>query len=206
MDSVAMTVFIKRLHPNAIIPERKTSGAAAFDIHACIEKPIYMHRDCTYKIPTGLAMELPPSLMGLIFVRSGAALKGVSVEHPPIDSDYRGEIHILARWHGDDGKRANFIVMPGDRIAQLLFVVALHPPFLEVDALQPSTRGEGAFGSTDVEVDPNAVTAVIEPASVLGDSDVWPDPYVNAGDTKPIDVCPHGNDTRDCAVCTPIGR
>lgn len=203
-----MSVFVKRLHPNAIMPERKTSGAAAFDIHACIDRAIYMHRDATYKIPTGIAIEMPQGLMGLIFARSGAALKGVSVEHPPIDSDYRGELHILARWHGNDGKTASFVVEPNARIAQLLFVVALAPPFVEVEVLKPSERGEGAFGSTDNPADPNAVTAVISPASLVDpqDSDVWPDPYVQAGDTRPIDVCPHGNDTRDCAVCTPIGR
>lgn len=200
-----MTVFVKRLHPNAIMPERKTSGAAAYDIHACIERPIYMHRDVTYKIPTGIAIEMPQGLMGLIFVRSGAALKGVSVEHPPIDSDYRGELHILARWHGNDGKTANFVVHPGDRIAQLLFIVALHPPLIDVEhgVLKPTARGDGAFGSTDTPVDPNAVTAVIMPPE---DSDVWPDPYADAGDTRPMETCPHGNDRKDCAVCTPIGR
>lgn len=180
-----MTIFIKKLHPNAIIPERKTAGAAAFDVHACIDAPVFMHQGMTYKIPTGIAIEMPQGLMGLIFARSGAALKGVSIEHPPIDSDYRGELHILARWHGNDGQTANFMVKPGDRIAQLLFVVALHPPFIEVDELKPSARGAGAFGSTD-EVDPNAVTAVIPMSE---DSDVWPD------------LCEHGNKPKQCLAC-----
>lgn len=146
-----MAVRIKKLHANAMMPERKSSGAAGFDLAACLPAPIYMRSGETYKISTGLALEMTPGLMALIVVRSGCALQGLSVEHPPIDSDYRGEIFIIARWHYCEAHaRMTFVVNHGQRIAQLLFLVALDPPMMEVDALDETVRSTNGFGSTGV--------------------------------------------------------
>jgi len=62
-----------------------------------------------------------------------------------IDSDYHGEIAvILANDGGED-----YVVNPGDRIAQLLFQPVVQVALQFVDSFAtPTTRGEGGFGST----------------------------------------------------------
>jgi dUTP pyrophosphatase len=144
-----MTIFVKRLREGVAIPQRMSSGAAGFDLAACLTEDLYMEHHKTYKIPTGIALQMPSSMMALIVARSGAAVDGITIEHPPIDSDYRGEIHLIARWHGDTSMRPSFRVKHGDRIAQLLFFVSLPMQLVETDRLSETARGDGGFGSTD---------------------------------------------------------
>ena len=79
--------------------------------------------------------------------RSGLAFKhGITVLNSPgtIDADYRGEIGVLLINHGKN----DFIIKPGERIAQL--VVAKHEQIIWqiVDNLTTTDRGSGGFGST----------------------------------------------------------
>lgn len=208
-----MSVFIKKLHTKARLPVRKTDGAAGFDLAACIDKPLYMHLHRTYKIPLGFAMEMPNGVMGLIKSRSGTELEGFHASGV-IDSDYRGEVNVIARWHGAEGKSC-YVIEPGMRIAQLLFIIGVAPMIVEARTLKATARGDGGFGSTG-SVDPDADTLVLSPGEAgAASSDVWPDVcphgfvdgpcFQCAGDTKPIAICPHGNGS-ECAVCFPVGR
>ena len=79
--------------------------------------------------------------------RSGlAARNGITVLNAPgtVDSDYRGEIHVILVNFG----RESFAVARGSRIAQLVIAPVMHAQLLEVKTLDETTRGAGGFGST----------------------------------------------------------
>jgi dUTP pyrophosphatase len=48
--------------------------------------------------------------------------------------------------HSDE----DFVVSPGDRIAQLVLEVIQTPAVVQVESLEDTARGEGGFGSTGV--------------------------------------------------------
>ncbi|TFI48188.1 hypothetical protein E4O93_09015 [Diaphorobacter sp. DS2] len=49
-----------------------------------------------------------------------------------------------------DYVRDTYIIRKGDRIAQAVIVPVAHATFTEVDTLDETSRGEGAYGSTGV--------------------------------------------------------
>lgn len=138
-----------RLHPDARIPERARDGDAGVDLCA-VDDVVLAAGGGRALVPTGLAIELPPTMVAYVMPRSGLALRhGVTCLNAPgvIDSGYRGEIGVvLVNTDPDEA----FSVRAGDRVAQL--VVADLAPFLfvEVDDLGGSERGAGGFGHTGV--------------------------------------------------------
>ena len=64
-----------------------------------------------------------------------------------IDSDYRGELKVLATWIGEG---TSFTVGKGERVAQMLFapVPLVHVEEVALDELESTERGEGGFGSS----------------------------------------------------------
>lgn len=96
-------------------------------------------------VPTGLRIALPQGHVGLIWPRSGLAVKqGIDTGAGVIDSQYRGEIKILLFNHTDQ----DFAVKKGDRIAQLLIQKIQQVDFIPVDNLDDTSRGDQGFGST----------------------------------------------------------
>lgn len=143
-----MEVFVK-LSPNASLPEYKSGGAAGADLCANIEAPITLKPMERCLIPTGVAVELPPSYELQVRPRSGLALKnGITVLNTPgtVDSDYRGELKVLLINLGS----SDFVVKNGDRIAQAVIAKASQVEFVEVSALSPTERGSEGYGSTGV--------------------------------------------------------
>ena len=137
----------KKTDPRAVVPARSTEGAAGYDMCACLEVPVTIYPGETVMIPTGISMEIPLGVAGLIFPRSGMASKrGLAPANKVavIDPDYRGEIFIALFNHG----KVHQVVQPGDRIAQMLFVPYFAPTLEEVEVLTETQRGEGGFGST----------------------------------------------------------
>ena len=101
----------------------------------------------TVVIPTGLAVEIPRGYVGLVFGRSGLALKrdlAPANKVGVIDSDYRGELKTALHNHGTEPQT----VEPGERISQLVLVPYLTAQFTEADSLSDTQRGTGGFGST----------------------------------------------------------
>lgn len=132
------------------MPFYATAGSAAMDLHACSENPITIPARSRGSIPTGIAIELPsPDLVALIFPRSGLASKhGISLSNAVgvIDSDYRGEIICLLKNESDQ----EFVIRPGDRIAQIAFFPICRMGWEEVAELGETKRGDGGFGSTGI--------------------------------------------------------
>lgn len=142
-----MILKMKRLNERAILPQRATSGSAGLDLRACIDAPLTIEAGQSAVLPTGLAAELAPDTVGLVFGRSGLGIKhGICPSNAVgvIDSDYRGEIRVGLRNHSDKP----FTIQPDERIAQLVVMPVLSPDVEEVSELSDTSRGAGGFGST----------------------------------------------------------
>jgi len=136
-----MQVNIKKLHPDAVIPKYAKPGDAGLDLTAI--DVIADGSTLTYK--TGLAVEIPPWHVGLLFPRSSVYKTGQTLTNcvGVIDSGYRGEImlkYTLSPYAKEYGI--------GDRVGQLLIIPYPKIEFNEVDDLTSTERGSGGYGST----------------------------------------------------------
>lgn len=141
------TVKLKKLTPDAIIPTYGTEFAAGADLYSSIKEDIIINPKETKFINTGIALEIPNGLVGLIYARSGLACKkGVAPANKVgvIDSDYRGEIIVALYNHSENPLTVSY----GDRIAQFVLTPYITANFEEADELSDSVRGNGGFGST----------------------------------------------------------
>lgn len=146
MDS-KMKLKIKRLRKDAVLPERKTSGSAGYDLCACIAADFTINPGELVVIPTGLAAEIPQGYAGMIFTRSGLGVKhGIHVSNGVgvIDCDYRGEMHVGLH----NASAVPYTVTPGERVAQLIIMPVVIPEVEEVTELSETARGTDGFGST----------------------------------------------------------
>ena len=138
---------IKKLNENARIPTYGSEFAAGADLYACLDADVTIAPAETLLIHTGLAMQIPEGLVGLIYARSGlASKKGLAPANKVgvIDSDYRGEIMVALHNHGTLPQT----ISDGERIAQIVFAPYYTAEFSVVDELDGTTRGTGGFGST----------------------------------------------------------
>lgn len=136
------------LATGATAPTRATPGAAGMDLCAYLpDGPIRIPPGEWERIPTGLHLAIPAGYEGQIRSRSGLALKqGLTVLNSPgtIDSDYRGEVAVILINHGG----TPVTIRDGDRIAQLVVCPVPAVELVPADALPPTERGSGGFGST----------------------------------------------------------
>ena len=112
------------------------------------KKPL-LDRNSSSMIKTGLAIAIPMGWEGQIRCRSSLGKKGMIMPNGigTIDSDYRGELMVLATWIGEGDE---FIVQKGERVAQLLFSRVPKVKFVErkFEDLGTTERGKGGFGSS----------------------------------------------------------
>ena len=147
-----MELKVKALSPKigTLIPAPfyASAGAAAMDLHACLDGAVTIPAGKRAVIPTGIAIALPSAdYVALVFARSGLGIKhGVAPANcvGVIDSDYRGEILVGLQNSGD----ADYTVQPGDRIAQLMITPVVRAEVVMTDHLDETARGAGGFGST----------------------------------------------------------
>jgi dUTP pyrophosphatase len=132
-----------RVESDRSVPEYASEAAAGADLRSSEEVIIPVGRRVA--VPTSLRLEIPPGHVGLIWPRSGLAVKhGIDTLAGVIDSDYRGEVRVVLINHGDEP----FAIHPGDRIAQLLIQKVERAAFVSVAAVGDTARGTGGFGST----------------------------------------------------------
>lgn len=145
-----MPIKISKTSPFAITPRRGTSGAAGADLFACIpegSQRIKIPAGSTALIDTGIAMAIPSGYVGLVFPRSGWAVKrGLTLANAVgvIDEDYRGSIKVGLH----NQSKYEQTVEHDDRIAQIVIIPYMKSDFDIVDELDSTERGEGGFGST----------------------------------------------------------
>lgn len=137
---------VRRLDPRAVVPERAHEGDAGLDLTSIEELTIAPGQ--RVRVRTGVAIELPPGHAGLVLPRSGLAAKhGIAIVNAPglIDEGYRGEVQVLLL---NTDAEAPFTVEAGMRIAQLVVAPVAAAVVVELDALSPTGRGSGGFGSS----------------------------------------------------------
>ncbi len=147
--SEQVTIRVHR-SPNAKLPTYGSTEAAGADISALNGGIINPGQRVL--IATGLRMEIPQGYEIQIRPRSGLALKkGITMLNTPgtIDSDYRGEIGLIAINHSQEVFRYE----KGDRLAQAVVAPVLRATFHDSEphqSLSESERGSGGFGSTGI--------------------------------------------------------
>ncbi len=142
------TVKFIRLNEKAVTPSYGSAAAAGADLYACTEgETITFNPGETKLIHTGIAMQIPDGLVGLIYARSGIATKrGLAPANKVgvIDSDYRGEIMVSLHNHSNAVQE----IADGERVAQLVIAPFVTAVFEETETLDETDRGAGGFGST----------------------------------------------------------
>jgi dUTP pyrophosphatase len=125
------------------LPEYASPGAAGADLRA--SEALEIPPGGRTAVPTGLRLAIPAGFVGLIWPRSGLAVRhGIDTLAGVIDSDYRGEVRVVLQNHGGEP----FRIAPGDRIAQLLVQPVVRATFAHAERLAGTERGEDGFGST----------------------------------------------------------
>ena len=131
------------------LPEYQTPGSAGMDLKADIDEPIVIKPFERVLISTGIYIALPIGYEAQLRPRSGLACKyGITLANSPatIDSDYRGEIKVCLINLSNN----NFVVNPGERIAQMIVARYDNVEWVEVTQLDETERGDGGFGHTGV--------------------------------------------------------
>lgn len=138
-------VRVKRLDPRAKLPVRGSAAAAGADL--CVLEDVTIPAGETVMIHTGLAAEIPDGYVGLVFARSGLALRnGLAPANKVgvVDSDYRGELMVAIHNHSGETQS----VSAGERVAQMCIIPYAAAVYQLADELSDTERGEGGFGST----------------------------------------------------------
>jgi len=143
---VELKILDERLGGEFPLPHYATDGSAGLDMRACLDQPLTLGPGETELLPTGLAIHIgDPGLAAVLLPRSGLGHKyGIVLGNLTglIDSDYQGQVYVSCWNRGSEP----YVIEPGDRIAQMVFVPVEHVTFDVVDEFHESERGEGGFG------------------------------------------------------------
>lgn len=131
------------------LPSYQSALAAGLDLIAAVpaDTPLTLAPGARALIPTGIAIALPAGTEAQVRPRSGLAVKhGLTVLNAPgtIDADYRGELQVLLVNLGGEP----VAITRGMRIAQMVIATVARAQMQEVEFLNETERGTGAFGST----------------------------------------------------------
>ena len=139
-----MSLGVKKLTYDAIVPTRGSDGAVGYDLYSA-EDTIVPCQAGRALVGTGITVVLPQGVYGRVAPRSGLAVKHcINVGAGVIDPDYTGEIKVVLFNHGEN----DFEIKKGDRIAQLVLERCETPPIEEISIVEDTERGSGGFGST----------------------------------------------------------
>lgn len=147
MDIIKVKVFNES---DQKLPEYANVGDSGMDLRANIVAPVVLHPMERKLIPSGIHVELPEGYEVQVRSRSGLSLKhGIVVVNGigTIDESFRGSIGAcLINLSSED-----FIINPGDRVAQIVFMPVTHANWIPVKSLSDlssTERGEGGYGHT----------------------------------------------------------
>lgn len=134
-----------------VLPVYKTPLSSGFDLRANLEVPLTLKSFGHALISTGLHIELPEGNYEFqVRPRSGLTSEGILVILGTVDNDYRGDIKInIFNFSGKD-----FVINPGDRIAQGVISQFVQVSFKEVPSLEDlseTKRGQKGIGHTGIK-------------------------------------------------------
>ncbi len=146
MQKVQLKILDTRIGKEFPLPRYATEGAAGLDLIACLEEHLGIEPGEAQLVPTGIAIHIEdPALAAVLLPRSGLGHKhGLVLGNLVglIDSDYQGQV-LVSCWNRG---RERFVIEPGDRIAQMVFVPIVRAEFEVVEQFTESARGAGGFG------------------------------------------------------------
>lgn len=145
-STIQLKILDPRIGKEFPLPRYETQDAAGLDLRACIEEPLHIAPQQTILIPTGISIYIGnPTLTAVILPRSGLGHKhGIVLGNLVglIDADYQGPL-MVSCWNRS---QTEYTVIPGDRIAQLVFLPIVRAEFEVVNEFMNTARGEGGFG------------------------------------------------------------
>ncbi len=146
MHTIKVKILDARIGKEYPLPEYATAGSAGLDLRACLRQPQTLQPGDVVLIPSGIAIHIEGTgYAAMLLPRSGLGHKhGIVLGNLVglIDSDYQGEI-MVSCWNRG---RSDFIIQPGERIAQMVIVPVVRAQFEIVAEFHESSRGAGGFG------------------------------------------------------------
>jgi dUTP pyrophosphatase len=148
LQKIKLKILDSRIGTVFPFPQYATAESAGLDLCACLDAALQIEPGQSHLIPTGLAIHIAnPQMAAMILPRSGLGHKhGLVLGNLVglIDADYQGPLMISA-WNRS---QQSYMIQPGERIAQLVFVPIVRTQFDIVDSFEVSERAEGGFGHT----------------------------------------------------------
>lgn len=138
-----MQIRVKKLADN--IPDFKYAkeSDAGFDLYT--RERIVLSPGIQVALPSGVAIEIPEGYVGLIWDKSGIAIKhGLKTMGGVVDAGYRGEVMVGMINLSDK----EYVFEAGEKVAQMLIQKIEHVDFEMVSELSTTERGETGFGSS----------------------------------------------------------
>ena len=138
-----MNIEIKKLHDDAYLPSRNSSGDAGYDLYAIGHDVVRAGE--RKLVSTGVSIAIPHGYYGRIAPRSGLALNhGIDILAGVIDSGYRGELLIPLINHSSN----EYTINKTERVAQLILIEIPEVKIEVTSDLDESDRNSKGFGST----------------------------------------------------------
>ncbi len=143
------TIEVVLLRDGVPVPGYRTEGAVAWDVAYPGPKPVTIEAGRKVMLNSGLRIHIPdPDVGAFLHPRSSTGWRGLALANTTgvIDPDFQGELRIALR---NTRRRKPITIMPGDRVAQLVFVpVVRFDPIVREAFTTETSRAHGAFGST----------------------------------------------------------
>ncbi len=132
------------------LPTRAHATDAGLDLKA--KESVSLLIGVIEKVDTGVSVQIPKGLVGLVFPRSSMGKKGIVLANTVgvIDSDYRGKLILMLK----NTSGVQYEIQAGDRIGQLVLMPIITPNLQLWEGAEDdwidTDRGTGGFGSTGV--------------------------------------------------------
>lgn len=139
---VQPTIFWAKMHPEGQAPRAGNDGDAGYDLY-CVGQHIFAPGE-QKKVPTGIAIQLPPGCWAEIKDRSGMANAMWRTSGGVMDEIYRGEYEVLIQNMTPNQMMLN----SGDRIAQFVVQRYVKGKLEQREKLDETVRGARGFGSS----------------------------------------------------------
>ncbi|QJC30919.1 dUTP diphosphatase [Enterobacteriaceae endosymbiont of Macroplea appendiculata] len=150
MKKIDIKILDSRIGSLYQLPQYATSGSAGLDLRACINENIIIQPNSNIILPTGLAIHIKdPNIAAIIIPRSGLGhYHGIVLSNliGLIDSDYQGHVMIPV-WNRSC---KTIKILPGLKIAQMIFLPIYQVQFNIVKNFTISTRNIHGFGHTGI--------------------------------------------------------
>lgn len=130
------------LDPGAIMPNRAHPSDAGLDLYSREDLLVPGHG--SWEFDTGVHMEIPEGYVGDVKSKSGLMMKYDITTDGTVDCGYTGSIRVKLFNHSPH----DFMVVKGQKIAQIVIKKIITPDLELVDTLDDTERGDRGFGSS----------------------------------------------------------